>query len=666
MTLSLYLQAMKQTFILFIFAFCLSLSSAAQEDTRDLRQGDMGEKGLKRDGEKNEMDSLGYNNVKSQIKTWRLTDFGTSKSILHIDTLLANIQNFNPIYQRSISNSYLGNIGSPYQSNIFKDRERNESFLYFNTFRAYMNMPDDIIFFNTTTPFTGFFYETAGSKDRAENKLRVLHTQNINPFWNVGISFNLISSEGQYQNQKTKLYDFDLFSSYKKDRYAAHFVLSQNRILVNENGGVNDDEQISDTVIDPENVQVRLSGTKNKLSNFNFVANQEYHLGAGKELILDADTTEIFPAKLVHDLRYESDARSFKESAVNKDFFKTTYLNNSKSFDETTMKMLSNGFHLVFNENQNKKLSFGARLGLLNEFKTYNLRRPVGDNTYSQRDKQIHNTQLMTSIFRQTGVNWNWKFSGAYTLEGYSQSDYRLDGNLVYQFGDSINRHSLVIKSQIKSTTPDFLFTEYHGNHQKWEKSFDKTKELSLGLEYQIKKYGFKIGGQINNLDNYTYFGYDTIASQASKSIQVATAYIEKDFRLGKFTLSQKIIGQKSSDKKILPLPDLSVYSNNYYSNTFFNGALDIQAGFSVYYNTSFYAPNYMPSTGQFFLQEEKKLGDYPKVDLYFNFRIKRTRIFIMYEHLNARMGSQNYFSSLHYPINPGMLKYGLRWTFYD
>ncbi|MCZ4695855.1 hypothetical protein DWB61_13715 [Ancylomarina euxinus] len=662
---------MKQIFILIIFTFCLSLSLAAQTETKSLRLGSKGDRGLKpdglkRDGEKSEMDSLGYNSVESHIKTWRLSDYGTRKFNLHVDTLLGNIHNFNPIYQRTIANSYLGNLGSPYQSLIFKDRVREESFMFFNTFEAYMNMPKEVLFFNTTTPFTSFFYETAGSKDRAENNLRVLHTQNINPFWNVGISFNLISSEGQYQNQKTRLYDFNLFSNYEKGRYGAHFILNQNRILVNENGGVNDDGQIRDTVIDPENVQVKLSETKNKLSNFNFAANQYYNLGKGKDLIIDGDTSQIYPVKLIHDSNFESDSREFKEGVVNKDFFKSTYLNNDKSADETTLKMLSNGFHIVFNENQNKKLSFGARLGLLNQFSTYNLRRPVGENLYSQKDKNIHNTKLMTSIFRQTGKDWNWKFSGSYVFEGYNQNDYQLDGDLVYQFGDSINRQSLEITSQIKSNTPDFLMTEYHGNHQQWSLNLDKSKELSLGLEYQVNKYGFKIGGQINNLENYTYFGYDTILSQTSKSIQVATAYIEKDFRLGKFTLSQKIVGQKSSNEKILPLPDLSVYSNNYYSNTFFNGALDIQAGFSVYYNTSFYAPNYMPSTGQFFLQNEQELGDYPKVDLYFNFRIKRTRIFIMYEHLNAKMGSQNYFSSLHYPINPGMLKYGLRWTFYD
>ena len=652
---------MKQTFILLIFTICLSLSSVAQ---RKLTEGQLGASADEHSDEHSEEDSLP--SVESHIKTWRLLDNGTRKYVLNIDTLLTNIQNSNPIYRRSIANSYLGNLGSPYMSSVFKDRVRNESFVFFNTFEAYMNMPKDVLYFNTTTPYTKLYYSNGGSSDLAESVLRILHTQNINEFWNVGINYNLISSEGQYQNQKTKLYDFDLFSSYEKGRYGAHFVLNQNRMLVNENGGVTYDTQITDTVIAPENIQVNLSGTTNELTNFNFVANQYYNIGNGKDLIIDGDTSQIYPVKVIHDLRYESDNREFKEDEVDEDFFNNTYLDSDESDDETSFKRLSNGFHVVFNENQNKKLSFGVRLGLLNEFTVYNLRRLVGDNLYSQQDKNIHNTRLTTSIFRQSGKNWNWKFSGDYVFEGYNQTDFLLDGNIVYQFGDSINKQKIRITSLIKSSTPDFLLSEYYGNHQQWNLNLNQSKELSLGVEYENKKFGFKIGGQVDDLENYTYFGYDTIVNQTSKSIQVATAYIEKDFRLGKFTLSQKIVGQKSSDNDILPLPDFSVYSNNYYSNKFFNGALDIQAGFSVYYNTLYNAPNYSPATGQFFLQKEKELGDYPKVDLYFNFRIKRTRFFITYEHLNSSMSSKNYFSSLHYPINPGTLKYGLRWTFYD
>lgn len=666
MTVSLYLWAMKQIFILLIFTLCLSFSLAAQEDLKALEQLLSKDSETSHIGKESGMDSLGYGDVKSSIDTWLLSDFGTRKSKLPVDTLLSNIHSFNPIFQKSIANQYLGNLGSPYQSLIFKDRVRDESFIFLNPFKAYMNMPEDILFFNTRKPFTSLFYATAGPKDRSETKLNVLHTQNINPFWNVGINFNLISSDGQYQNQKTKLYDFNLFSSYEKGRYGIHFMLNQNRIHINENGGVSEDALIRDTVMAPENVRVNLLDTKNRLSNINLAVSQYYRIGKGKDLIVGGDTSQIYPVRFLYDFNYESDSRKFKEAIVDKEFFPNTYLNNSISSDKTTLNKLSNGFHIVFNENQNEKLSFGARAGLLNEFSIYNLRRPVGDNLYSQRDKNISNTRLLASIFRESRTNWNWEFSGEYVFEGYKQGDYQLDGNLVYQFGDSISKQNLKINSQVKLNRPDFLMTEFHGNHEQWQLDLDKSKELCLGLEYEIKKYGLKIGGQINNIENYTYFGYDTIVSQTEKSLQVVTAYIEKDFRLGNFVLSQKIVGQKSSDKDVLPLPELSIYSNNYYANSFFNGALNMQTGFSVYYNSSYFTPNYSPSTGQFFLQKEKELGDYPKIDLYFNFRIKRTCIFIMYEHLNARLGNQNYFSTLHYPINPGMLKYGLRWTFYD
>ena len=45
----------------------------------------------------------------------------------------------------------------------------------------------------------------------------------------------------------------------------------------------------------------------------------------------------------------------------------------------------------------------------------------------------------------------------------------------------------------------------------------------------------------------------------------------------------------------ILSLPAISLYSHNYYQNYLFKGALQLQVGIDLFYNTSFYADNYAP-----------------------------------------------------------------------
>ncbi|NOU62111.1 putative porin [Marinifilum caeruleilacunae] len=658
---------MKQYFIILALVFGFSVISFAQRDLTGVSIGPDGRpmtEQQKKD-DSGMLDSLGYD-VESVIKTWKLTDMNSAVEPFKLDTILGEIQNYNPIYRRSISNSYLGNLGSAYQSNIYTDRVNDEGFLFFKPYRAYMVKPEDIVYFNTTTPYTRLFYETGGPKGQSENLLRVLQTQNITPDWNVGINYDLISSDGQYQNQKTKLYDFTIFSSYKRTNYGMNMVLNMNRMSAEENGGVFRDSLITDTDEEAENIQVNLTNARSKLTNFNLFMNHSYGIGKEKEIVVEEDTTYSYAIDLLYTLNYENNSWQYKDDNLNSDFYTDFLLNTNSTFDKVKQSAIRNTFQVVFNENENKWIRLGARFGIESEFLKYNLRRNVSQYAWQQKDENIHNNELVASLFSLSGKSLNWKAVGKYTFEGYRQNDFELDYQLTKWIGEKDAGHGFKLSGRLESTTPDFILEKYYGNHQQWDLNLDKKTELRVGGEYFNKKYRFKIGASFSQIDNYTYFGLQATPEQASSGISVITGYLQKNFKLGNFYLNQSLVGQNSSDENILPLPTLSIYSNNYYKNEFFNGALGLQTGVSIHYNTGFYAPNYMPATGQFYLQNEKELGDYPKVNVYFNFRIKRTRLFIMYEHANASIGSKNYFSALHYPINPSMLKYGLIWTFYN
>jgi hypothetical protein len=119
-----------------------------------------------------------------------------------------------------------------------------------------------------------------------------------------------------------------------------------------------------------------------------------------------------------------------------------------------------------------------------------------------------------------------------------------------------------------------------------------------------------------------------------------------------------------------MPLPMISIYESIYYENLLkFNrthGKMLTQIGFDIYYNTKFYAPAYMPSLAQFYLQDEKQIGDYPFIDFFINIKIKRARIFFRVQHLNSDLIKREYFTVLHYPMNERSIKFGLSWSFYN
>ena len=73
-----------------------------------------------------------------------------------------------------------------------------------------------------------------------------------------------------------------------------------------------------------------------------------------------------------------------------------------------------------------------------------------------------------------------------------------------------------------------------------------------------------------------------------------------------------------------------------------------------------------MPATGIFYIQNDKKIGNYPYCDIFLNFKIKQARIFIKYQHFNNGWFSTAYYDSPHYPSPESAFKLGISWYFYN
>ncbi len=73
-----------------------------------------------------------------------------------------------------------------------------------------------------------------------------------------------------------------------------------------------------------------------------------------------------------------------------------------------------------------------------------------------------------------------------------------------------------------------------------------------------------------------------------------------------------------------------------------------------------------MPATGRFYRQDLVTSGNYPFLNVFLNVKLKRARIFLMYDHLNSGWMGYDYFMIPHYPQNARMLRYGIAWTFYN
>ena len=80
---------------------------------------------------------------------------------------------------------------------------------------------------------------------------------------------------------------------------------------------------------------------------------------------------------------------------------------------------------------------------------------------------------------------------------------------------------------------------------------------------------------------------------------------------------------------------------------------------------TSYRANAYMPATGTFHLQDGKKIGDYPLIDFFINFKVRQARIFLKWEHINSGWLDYNYYAAPGYPLADRLIRLGLQWQFY-
>jgi len=619
-----------------------------------------------------QQDSVPEQTVPHYRYTWKWKHNGVYSEIIPLDTLVDGIQNYNYIFKKSISNTYLGNFPSPYEANIFITRNTVQDFYPLTYVRAYLFRPEDALYFNTTTPFTRLKYFTGGGKGKAENLLDIWHVQNIRPWWSAGLRYNLISSDGRYANQKSKAYNFSIFSTYGKGRTTLTFFLNQNNGHFQENGGIKERSYVTDsTGQQAENMPIWLNGNeaRNSYRNTNFNLQAQYHLGKAKEIVTEQDTLYTYPAKAVINIQAEGNEHWYKEKSINPDFYPGTYIDSTATNDHIQNKIYDLSARFVLNEHPKYKYLPGVYAGIDYKHENYDQRMAYDTINHLESFGKANytGTYLTAGIFNvDSNALLHYDVSGKLCVVGHYAGNFKFEGYISQALKrDRTSFLRADANLELKNVNP--FLDRYVGNHNIWENDFKPIKTIQVEGRYMNTRLRTESGVGFSNIFSYVYFDTAAMPQQTSKTLLVLTAWIKENFRAGHFYFDQNVYFQKSTQQDILSLPAISVYSHNYYKNYLFKRALELQGGIDVFYNTRFYSDNYMPSIMQFYNQRKYKTGNYPKIDVFLNLHIKRAMLFVKYEHVNYHLKTHgNYFSAADYPINPGMLKFGIQWDFFD
>ena len=239
-------------------------------------------------------------------------------------------------------------------------------------------------------------------------------------------------------------------------------------------------------------------------------------------------------------------------------------------------------------------------------------------------------------------------------------------------------------KASFKNLRAPFYFKHFQSQTVWWNNDLNHEQRVRVEGKLTIDRTHTSLRFGMENISNYRYLGmkltpnyaddgsissyaHDIAVMQQSGSIQVLSASLRQNIHWGIFHWDNEVTWQHTTNADVLPLPTLSIFTNPY---IVFHIAkvLRVELGVDMRYFTSYYAPEYSPFVGMYAVQDSSqprvKIGNWPILNGYANFAIKRVRGYINVTHFNA--GSGNAFWAPHYPIDPLSIHFGISWNFYD
>lgn len=547
---------------------------------------------------------------------------------------------------------------SPYPEFGFKAKHFN--FLEANQIRYY----------SVATPVTELYFKTTVKKGQSVDAFITLNTsENLN----FSIAYKGLRSEGEYLNQLSSTGNFRFTTNYntKNQRYFAKAHYTFQDILNEENGGITTIEDFESE--DPN---------YNNRQRFEVYFNDAKSFLKGKRIFLDHNF-RINSKKgdnnlyLTHQFNYENKFFEYSQETVPSTVGSETVYRFGDSFldsginDQTRYNKMYNRVGLIY-----ENTTLGTFQFFVDDFRS---------NYYYNKILIFDNQNTIPSSFNQE-INsaggqyeyrhnkWNGKF--LYSRSVTAQSLSNLDAKLQYDLNDEIQ---LAFQYQNMNKLPNNNYNLHQSSFVQYNWSNDFKNEKINTIKANAISPWIDAELQLSVLNDHLYFTDVATAQQKTDRTQIVapaqyngtinylSLKISRELKFGNFALDNTILYQKTEQQDaILNVPEIVTRNTIYYSNYLFKKALFLQTGISLNYFSSYYANEYNPVIGEFFVQNEKQIGNHPNLDFFINAKIQRTRIYFKAEHFNSALMGNNFYASPNNPSRDFTIRFGLIWNFFN
>jgi hypothetical protein len=524
---------------------------------------------------------------------------------------------------------------------------------------------NDIKYSSVATPVTELYFKSVMQKGQ---NLDAFFALNINPRLNFSIAYKGLRSEGEYINQLASTGNFRFTTSYntKNERYFANAHFTYQDILNEENGGIttiSDFESENPDYDNRQRLEVYLNDAESFLKGKRVFLDHFFRVNSKK------GDNNLYVA---HQFNYENKFFEYNQETVPSTVGSTTVYRYGDSFvssginDQTHYNKMYNKVGLVYENTTLGKFQFFA-----DDFRS---------NYYYGKILIFDDKTVPASLSRNinsAGGQYDYhkdKLSGKflYSRSITNQSLSNLDAKLNYDLNDDF-QFSFGYQNMNKLPNDNYnLYQSSYVNYN-WSNDFKNEKINSITAEAATPWVGASV--QFMTLNDHLYFENTTTddsqqivtPNQYGNTINYVSVKLNKEITFGRFALDNTVLYQKTDQNDaILNVPEIVTRNTLYYTNYLFKKALFLQTGITLNYFSKYLANDYNPVIGEFFIQNEKEIGNYPNLDFFINAKIQRTRIYLKAEHFNSSFTGNNFYSAPNNPYRDLTIRFGLIWNFFN
>ena len=512
---------------------------------------------------------------------------------------------------------------------------------------------DKILYPIVYQPFTDINYMMGSKK---EQHLNVLFCREFLPRFFVTLNFNIDYAPSVYQRSYAQNLCFvgNFRWNTKNERYGLNGYYFTNKIDVYENGGITYDSIFVDLIeTDKAVIPVNLSGASNLIKISGFGLNQYFVLG--------------MPGRINYSFDYQRNRYVYKDSDPTSAFYSEfdQVLNPDETFDSLTFYTIKNGINwssLSYGK-YNNDIPFYLTFGVEHNYSHHNgYKEIITGEQFGDVDYQNIRAKagIIINLFKSTRITGK----GELILNDYHAGDFILDGQWKQFLGTyKKNFGALLFDVNISRKSADWFEETYNSNNFRWSNDFSPATYLRLKGAYETR--WLSIGLKQTTIDHYIYFGEDAKPVQYTGTLNITSAFAKFDIKLKHFEIGGIASMQVTDNENVIHLPLFYGKLKLGWNINLVKGVSMMQPSVVINYFTEYYADAYMPALRTYYLQNDVKIGNYPFLDFYITFKIKRANVFVGYTNIYTLAQDNRYFTTPHYPMRDSKFVFGVKWRLY-